>query len=546
METLLSKQGPLAHVWLAANYDRKLSKQQLLSTNIVKTSKFISGDQNSQGGQVIDGTITLRLSGQLLLGIVRIYSRKTKYLLEDVNDILYKLKNSFRVVNGLTGGVSSNGSVSHGSSNSGNLRAILLPAQQTMISSVNQITLQDQVTNFDLLYQEELNLDEPREESPVDSGNLSLVDQSFNFNQSIEYPRSGVSRLHDEDDGVDVDFDLNFDLDMDNGADANSEADKSIEVGRNTQVSNENPDLSINMKGLDDLDFGFDEPLETVDQVRESENQEGEDEQQQQQESEGASVIAEPSRPKRKLVGITEEGQLKTVKRRLIVDSLSEVETGIPIQELRSIQNLQLNGSNFITLTLSEDEKLQLINELSEPTHLRNKSLWEINQQLQSRCMEIAEIDDNVSAPESPLEFDQSLDFDLDLPDLESDKEQPEVETDEVQETVVEEDFNEKTKSTIQIANHLRETFISGDEVTTLSNIIETDLKLSSDNNSKPLGITSDNQINGKREATKCFFELLVLATNDCITINQDGLESTEIGGKINIRPRDKIYTSFL
>jgi len=36
--------------------------------------------------------LTLRLSGQLLLGVVRIYSRKTRYLLEDCNDALVKIK----------------------------------------------------------------------------------------------------------------------------------------------------------------------------------------------------------------------------------------------------------------------------------------------------------------------------------------------------------------------------------------------------------------------------------------------------------------------
>lgn len=35
---------------------------------------------------------SLRISGQLLLGVVRIYSRKTRYLLEDCNDALVKIK----------------------------------------------------------------------------------------------------------------------------------------------------------------------------------------------------------------------------------------------------------------------------------------------------------------------------------------------------------------------------------------------------------------------------------------------------------------------
>lgn len=36
--------------------------------------------------------LALRMSGHLLLGVVRIYSRKVKYLLEDCSDALIKIK----------------------------------------------------------------------------------------------------------------------------------------------------------------------------------------------------------------------------------------------------------------------------------------------------------------------------------------------------------------------------------------------------------------------------------------------------------------------
>jgi len=36
--------------------------------------------------------MALRLSGQLLLGVVRIYSRKARYLYEDCNEALMKIK----------------------------------------------------------------------------------------------------------------------------------------------------------------------------------------------------------------------------------------------------------------------------------------------------------------------------------------------------------------------------------------------------------------------------------------------------------------------
>ncbi|KAL8762387.1 MAG: hypothetical protein Q9184_001601 [Pyrenodesmia sp. 2 TL-2023] len=87
-ETLLSKTGPLARVWLSANLERKLSKTHILQSSIESSVNAIV-DQ----GQA---PMALRLSGQLLLGVVRIYSRKARYLLDDCNEALLKIKMAFR------------------------------------------------------------------------------------------------------------------------------------------------------------------------------------------------------------------------------------------------------------------------------------------------------------------------------------------------------------------------------------------------------------------------------------------------------------------
>ena len=42
--------------------------------------------------EVAGGPMALRLSGQLLLGVVRIYSRKARYLLDDCQEALSKIK----------------------------------------------------------------------------------------------------------------------------------------------------------------------------------------------------------------------------------------------------------------------------------------------------------------------------------------------------------------------------------------------------------------------------------------------------------------------
>lgn len=83
-ETLLSKTGPLARVWLSANIERKLSKSHILQSDIESSVSAIVDE-----GQA---PMALRLSGQLLLGVVRIYSRKARYLLDDCNEALMKIK----------------------------------------------------------------------------------------------------------------------------------------------------------------------------------------------------------------------------------------------------------------------------------------------------------------------------------------------------------------------------------------------------------------------------------------------------------------------
>ncbi|KIJ18731.1 hypothetical protein PAXINDRAFT_167284 [Paxillus involutus ATCC 200175] len=87
-EAILSRRGPLAKVWLAAHMERKLSKTQTLQTDIQQAAGAIMGQEVE--------VMALRLSGQLLLGVVRIYSRKAKYLLDDCNEALLKIKMAFR------------------------------------------------------------------------------------------------------------------------------------------------------------------------------------------------------------------------------------------------------------------------------------------------------------------------------------------------------------------------------------------------------------------------------------------------------------------
>ncbi|XP_075438252.1 double-strand-break repair protein rad21-like protein 1 isoform X2 [Ascaphus truei] len=84
---LLSKRGPLAKIWLAAHWEKKLTKAHIFECNLETTIESIMFPKV---------TIALRTSGHLLLGVVRIYHRKAKYLLSDCNEAFIKMKMAFR------------------------------------------------------------------------------------------------------------------------------------------------------------------------------------------------------------------------------------------------------------------------------------------------------------------------------------------------------------------------------------------------------------------------------------------------------------------
>lgn len=500
MTDLLTRQGPLAQVWLASNYDKKLSKQQLLKTNLVRSSEYIAKQPIQTSSKDSSQPITLRLSGHLLLGIVRIYSRKTKYLLDDVNEVLYKLKNSFKFASGATLGTSA--------------ATVNLPPQQTTLSNINRIMLQDQVTDLNLLYQDDLDLDDHPTELLNQLGRGDAQTDDMDLDRSIE-----VGRGVDENQDFDLDFDLSMDMDA------------SIEQGRDAQVAMADADqslLDIGPKAAPEqpLDFDLGEPLETVSDL---------------QAAQGSRPTE--SRQRRRLVGVSEDGVVKTTKRKLIVDSAEDLERGLPTEVLRSIQHLQTFGhfsEEHLTIKLTPAQKLQLIKELAGPSVAKRRKIWNIDEELAQRA-------DQLSAEEQRLTNQQSedfdLDFDLSLPSLESDND---VSNDN--DNLLEDGTLSNVKTTTQVAQHLRNAFLDEPTVS-LDNIINKDLEFR-DLEEAPLGMVNKTEtaleISKRREATKCFFETLVLATENCITLEQKQAEPTKIGGDITIRPLDNLAAKFL
>ncbi|EEP76105.1 hypothetical protein UREG_00954 [Uncinocarpus reesii 1704] len=200
-ETLLSKTGPLARVWLSANLERKLSKAHILQSDIESSVNAIV-DQ----GQA---PMALRLSGQLLLGVVRIYSRKTRYLLDDCNEALMKIKMAFRLTNN-------------------NDLPATVPLPPGGITLPDVLTESDLFMNLDtsILFSQPLQLDH-RDKGPAAS--LGWSSQLLPDSSSPQKARP-VERPHLEDDTGLV-LDLGEDEDIPLGHDT------SIEVGRNAPAA---------------------------------------------------------------------------------------------------------------------------------------------------------------------------------------------------------------------------------------------------------------------------------------------------------------------
>lgn len=77
----------MAKIWLAAHWDKKLTKAHVFETNVTSCVDSIIHPKVK---------MALRTSGHLLLGVVRIHSRKAKYLLADCNEAFVKIKMAFR------------------------------------------------------------------------------------------------------------------------------------------------------------------------------------------------------------------------------------------------------------------------------------------------------------------------------------------------------------------------------------------------------------------------------------------------------------------
>lgn len=80
---VLTKKGPLAKIWLAAHWDKKLTRNEVRAIDLNQTIV-----------QIVQPVvpIALRTSGELLIGVVRVHALKVKQLLKDATDATVLLR----------------------------------------------------------------------------------------------------------------------------------------------------------------------------------------------------------------------------------------------------------------------------------------------------------------------------------------------------------------------------------------------------------------------------------------------------------------------
>lgn len=237
--------GPLAQIWLAANMSN-LPRNSILQTSIVESADEIakaSGCDNDSDNVGTLEHITLHTSGDLLQGIVRVYSKQAVFLLNDIKDTLTKISSLFK----------------------SNQRINVTLNRTGTIARVEQLILEDVVTEREVLVTPDLNFlfesssRESRLMAKEDSMQRKVqgaapwdtsleVGRRFNPDEELEYHQSSA---------------LDLDFDIDNGHTESSS--KTWEEGtrqtltQGSENHSSNRESPVEEKFIADDDFPLDD-----------------------------------------------------------------------------------------------------------------------------------------------------------------------------------------------------------------------------------------------------------------------------------------------
>ncbi|RMZ77252.1 hypothetical protein DV738_g4452, partial [Chaetothyriales sp. CBS 135597] len=242
-EQLLSKTGPLARIWMAANVERKLSKSQVLQSDIQKSVDTIENPG--------EAPMALRLSGQLMLGVVRIYGKKAKYLQDDCHEALLKIRMTFK-----------------------NIGSHDLPANAHVGLDLNLpevLTIDDLFPSMDFAYPmtQPAAIEAASQDQDYDQDWTSTLNPQQST-QSVLSPEDDQPVLNDDDLGLDFGDDLgpnDTTVSVQIGRDAPPERTLEDEVGGDEKVFDDDDDLNLDLGediGIDTAPAPVVQPVEDV------------------------------------------------------------------------------------------------------------------------------------------------------------------------------------------------------------------------------------------------------------------------------------------
>ncbi|SCU84486.1 LAMI_0C07668g1_1 [Lachancea mirantina] len=240
---LMNGNGPLTQIWLASNMAHTLPKSVSQNTDIVASVREIAKVAGCTSDNANIEPVTLRASGELLHGVVRVYSKQTSLLLNDIKDTLARISSLFR----------------------SNQVPITLQAERTAVAHLSQILLQDAVTEQDVLLVPELDFLNSQvlpEGLTTIRGNpterhvrgAAFHDSSIEVGRNLAVPKDLA--YEDQSGSLDLDFDINLQDSKSWGEGTNTSSTKPL-AHNTTSIAEE--DLALPPGNDVDWDLNIDE-----------------------------------------------------------------------------------------------------------------------------------------------------------------------------------------------------------------------------------------------------------------------------------------------
>lgn len=241
---LSTKSGPLAQIWLASNMT--MINRNVAKTDIVESVQEIAKVAGVNAEDSSLESITLRASGELLHGVVKVYSQQASFLLGDISDLLAKVKSIFK------GNVSKAGTL-----------------KVDTVARIDQLLLEDAVTELDVLVMPSLDFLEDveipagllqgersmeRQVQGAAAGSQMLADQAA-WDVSLEVGRRFLQEDLGQQDTSHLD--LNFDLGESNqGTNTKSWGEGTNNMDDDLPPVTDDWDLALNEEIVGDQDAG--------------------------------------------------------------------------------------------------------------------------------------------------------------------------------------------------------------------------------------------------------------------------------------------------